>query len=104
MAPEAGNGLTWAFLQPAMAAAARMATAAAASIQLVGHFFGQTITERSPLLPVEQNLAAGGAAFSDAGDVDGGVLLEGAGVLAGAAADTAAGINAWLLERLDGAG
>ena len=68
------------------------------------HLLVWNFTGWSPLLPVEQNLAAGGAAFADAGDVDGGVLLERAGELAGAAAHAAAGIDARLLEGFGVAG
>ena len=56
--------------------------------------------QRSPLFSVEQNLAARRAAFANAGDVDGRVLLQRAGVLARAAAHAAAGIDARLLQRL----
>ena len=51
-------------------------------------------------ISVQQNLAAGRAAFADAGDVNRRALLQRAGILACAAAHAAAGIDARLLERL----
>src|ERR1039458_4643804 len=106
-APDAGNGSDLAFLHPSDAVIATIAPKKAANIDNhIGniHPFERNITERSPLFPVEQNLAAGRTAFADAGDVDGGVLLQRAGVLAGAAAHAAAGIDARLLERFGVAG
>src|ERR1035438_5937557 len=74
MAPDAGNGSDCFFLHPVPAPASTIAIAAAANI----HPFERNI-DGSPLLSVEQNLAVRRTAFANAGDVDGGALLEWAG-------------------------
>src|ERR1039458_4650272 len=106
-APDAGNGSDLAFLHPSDAVMATIAPKKAANTNNhIGniHPFELNFKACSPSLSVEQNLAAGRTAFANACHVHSGVLLQRAGVLAGAASHAAAGIDARLLERLGVAG
>src|SRR5271157_2099270 len=71
-APDAGNGFATLFLQPDAAAIATTATAATAN----SNFFEPIISKQPLLFPVQQNLTARRAALADAGDVNGGPLLQ----------------------------
>src|SRR5580704_8466967 len=62
------------------------------------------LSPMGPSLSVEQNLAAGGAAFADAGYINRGPLLKRTREFAGAAANAASGVDAWLFQSFGTAG